>query len=284
MAGLHVVLVCHTELDFDGSWALYDRLQPRMEESLDRVAQATGRRPKVTHCLTGDFLFERLEEAFRLLEAGHEIGIHSHLPGAQRRPQHSYAGHYAYRLDRQGILHQDRMAGALREVAIAAGLPAPQTHVSGMFTFQSTTIAVLERAGFCVDCSLLPGVDKNRHPACGDFVLADNVRRPDPYAYRPDRDDPWTEGNASMIELPVSANLGGGDVAEQIASLRRRLEEGRAVDVFQSFWHHFEFADLGWTRGSFADAESFLAHCGREPLVQFSTAAEARAALERHGL
>ncbi len=280
---LHVVLVCHTELDFDGSWAVYDKIQPRIEEIVDRVGEKTGKRPKITYCLTNEFMTERLDHAFRFIQQGHEVGIHSHLPGAQRQPHHSYQGPYAYRLDQDGVLNQDRVAGALRQIAIALGLPAPNTHVSGMFTFQSTTIQMLEKAGFTVDCSLLP-VDEHTHPATGDFPLRDNTRRPEPYPYRPSAEDPWSDGNSLLIELPVSGNLGGGQIDQQIASLLRRLDGESEVDVFQSFWHHFEFANLGWTRGTLEDAERFLLEAASQDSVVLSTASEAADALRRNGL
>ena len=282
MAKLHIVLVCHTELDFDGSWALYERIQPEIEQLLARVADRSGKAPKITYCLTGEFLSERLDDAFRFVDEGHEVGIHSHLPGAHR-PRHSYQGHYAYRLDEEGVLNQDAVAGALRRIAIALGLPPPETHVSGMFTFQRTTIQVLQEAGFAVDCSLLPG-ERGTHQATGDFILCDNRRRSDPYPYRPALEDPWADGSSGVIELPVSGNLGGGDIETQMQHLRERLDASREVDVFQSFWHHFEFAGLGWTKGTLADAENFLMECGRQDNALFSTASEAAEALVRHGL
>jgi len=283
MAELHIVLVCHTELDFDGSWALYERVQPEIEQLLARVADRSGKKPKITYCLTGEFLSERLEDACQFLEQGHEVGIHSHLPGAQRQPRHSYKGHYAYRLDERGVLNQDAVAGALRQIAVSLGLPAPRTHVSGMFTFQQRTIEVLAEAGFSVDCSLLPGV-RGTHEAAGDIVLADNTRRDQPYPYRPSTEDPWADGDSPVIELPVGGNLGGGDIDKQIADLMARLEGDRDIDVFQSFWHHFEFADLGWTKGTLADAERFLMECTQHDSIAFSTASEAASDLDRHGL
>jgi hypothetical protein len=253
-----------------------------MEEILASVADSTGKQPRITYCLTNEFLAERLDDAFRFVEQGHEVGIHSHLPGAHR-PRHRYDGNYAYRLDAKGVLNQDAVAGSLRQIAISLGLPRPRTHVSGMFTFQRTTIRTLAEAGFTVDCSLLPGI-RGTHEASGDFVLADNTRRGVPYPYRPDPDDPWTVGASPVIELPVSANLGGGDMDRQLADLKRRLVRDGETDVFQSFWHHFEFAQLGWTNGLFADAERFLTECGRQNNVVFSTASQAAAAMEMDGL
>ena len=73
MKTVHIALVCHTELDFDGSWRLYERIQPQMEKVLSSVADSTGKQPKITYCLTDAFLSERLDEAFRFCEQGHEI-------------------------------------------------------------------------------------------------------------------------------------------------------------------------------------------------------------------
>jgi hypothetical protein len=39
MKTLHVVLVCHTELDFDGCWGLYEKAQPAMEQVLREAAK-----------------------------------------------------------------------------------------------------------------------------------------------------------------------------------------------------------------------------------------------------
>jgi len=280
MDTLHVVLVCHTELDFDGSWQLFERVQPEIEAILSRVADASGKQPKMTYCLTGAFLSERLDDAFRFLAEGHEIGIHSHLPGAHR-PRHRYDGPYAYRFDEQGVLNQDAVAGALRQIAMSLGLPAPRTHVSGMFTFQRTTIQTLADAGFTVDCSLLPGV-KGTHEATGDFILADNRRRETPYPYRPSAEDPWADGNSPIIELPVSANLGGADIGQQSSDVERRIAELQGPDVFQSFWHHFEFVKPG--PGSLEGAERFLMACAANEKARFSTASEAADHLSRQGL
>lgn len=280
MSTLHIVLVCHTELDFSGSWRLYEYIQPEIDALISRVEDASGKKPKITYCLTGAFLSERLDDAFRFLEEGHEIGIHSHLPGSHR-PRHRYDGPYAYRFDEKGMLNQDAVAGPLRQIAISLGLPAPRTHVSGMFTFQQSTIKCLVDAGFSVDCSLLPGV-KGTHDATGDFILADNRRRKDPYPYRPSLDDPWADGHSSIIELPVSGNLGSSDINQQISDVEQRVQELGKPDVFQSFWHHFEFVKPG--PGSFEDSERFLTKCALHDSIQFSTASEAADALQEYGL
>ena len=166
MSTLHIVLVCHTELDFSGSWRLYEHVQPEIDALISRVEGASGKKPKITYCLIGEFLSERLDDAFRFLEKGHEIGIHTHLPGSHR-PRHRYDGRYTYRLDEKGILNQDAVAGPLRQIAISLGLPAPRTHVSGMFTFQQTTIKCLADAGFSVrrseDAGLLSRITQHEY-------------------------------------------------------------------------------------------------------------------------
>ena len=47
---------------------------------------------------------------------------------------------------------------------------------------------------------------------------------------------------------------------------------------------HFEFADLGWTKGTLADAETFLMECAQHDGIVFSTASDAAEELERNGL
>lgn len=138
METLHVVLVCDRELDSEGSWALCEKIQPEMEKPLSSVADGTGKRPRTTYCLTGELMSERLDDAFESIEGGHEVGIPSHLPGAHR-PRPRYDGRYAYRFDERDTINQDAVAGSLREVEIALGLPSPQTHVNRKFTLQRAT-------------------------------------------------------------------------------------------------------------------------------------------------
>ena len=105
-----------------------------------------------------------------------------------------------------GILNQDKVAGPFREILISLGFPPPVSHVTGMFSFQKSTIKVLSEAGFKVDCSLIPNGKVIKHDALGDFVIADNRRRTDRRAYRPSDDDPWVAGNSNVLELPVSGD------------------------------------------------------------------------------
>jgi hypothetical protein len=290
MKELHFVLVCHAELGLDGTWGVYDEIQPKIEDMFARVADATGKCPKVTYCLTNEFVTDKLDEAFRLQEQGHEIGVHSHLPGGHRK-WHSYAGPYALKLNQLGRLNQDLVAGPLRQMLISLGLPAPVSHVSGMFAFQRTTIEVLAEAGFTVDCSLIPNGRVIKHSALGDFTIADNRQRTSRQPFRPSSANPWSEGRSPVIELPVSGNLGcayfgmdwAGSLDDECVLLQKRLQDLQGVDVYQSYWHHFEFSrSLNWTKGSIDQATAFLIKCATQDNLRFSTARTAAAAYEKH--
>ena len=125
MKPLYYTLVCHAELGLDGTWDVYEEIPPAFETMIERVAQRTGQMPRVTYCLTNEFVTDRLDDAVRFFEQGHEIGVHSHLPGSHRR-EHCYSGRYALALDPNGLLNQDRVAGPLREIIASLGFPAPQ--------------------------------------------------------------------------------------------------------------------------------------------------------------
>jgi hypothetical protein len=288
MKQMHFVLVCHAELGLDGTWGVYSEVQPQIEAMFHRVADATGKMPKVTYCLTTEFITDNLDEAIRLHGDGNEIGVHSHLPGGHRK-KHDYSGPYALKLDEQGRLNQDSVAGPLRQMLAAVGFPAPVSHVTGMFSFQKTTLQVLADAGFKVDCSLIPNGDVIKHRALGDFMIADNRRRTSRQPYHPSLADPWVEGESTLLELPVSGNLGCAYFAmdwarsldDELVLLENRLNALRGVDVYQSYWHHFEFSrSLPWTKGSIEHAGDFLIRCAHLKELQFSTASEAAAAYE----
>ena len=284
MKTLNYTLVCHAELGLDGTWNDFKAVQPKFEAMIERVANRVGQLPKVTYCLTNEFITDRLDDAIRFFEQGHEIGVHSHLPGSHRKA-HSYSGRYILALNQSGFLNQDLIAGSLREIISSLGFPAPKSHVSGMFSFQPSTVEILRRAGFTIDCSLIPNGRKIRHRVTGDFVLANNERRIDRRPYFPDPADPWIEGTNSLLEIPVSGNLGEAyfeidwaksleNEKHQIAEILQREDE---VGIYQSYWHHFEFSGTyDWTRGSLRRAEEFLVEIGEMKGLKFSTASDAR--------
>jgi hypothetical protein len=106
MAKVHVVLVCHTESGGDGRWAFYDEVQPNIDSMVVRVADATGKKPKMTYCVTGDVLADELDDLFRFVDEGHWVGIHSHLLGSDRPEYMSGRGRYPYIVDEDGVLNQ----------------------------------------------------------------------------------------------------------------------------------------------------------------------------------
>lgn len=53
------------------------------------------------------------------------------------------------------------------------------------------------------------------------------------------------------------------------------------VDIYQSYWHHFEFSrSLSITKGSIDQATDFLIKCAAMPDLKFSTAHDAADAYE----
>jgi hypothetical protein len=273
---LHLVLVCHTEADFQGGWKTFEKFQPKIDGMIQRVADATGKVPKITYCLTGEFIEDKIECVWPWIDQGHEIGVHSHVLGSHRH-NHSYKPPYDYREDVNGVLNQNRFAQPFRSMLIAHGVPDPVTHVSGMFTFRDSTVRLLEGAGFEVDCSLLPGV-RGKHWATGDFILCDNRQRKSGKPYHPSYADHCKEGRAKLVELPVSGWLGGDNLlTTQATDLKKRLTSNADVDIFQMYWHHYEFAheELDWVKGNLDEAEQFLIRFGLIDSVRFSTAKEA---------
>jgi len=280
---LHLVLVCHTEMGLDSTWKDYDTIQPQIDGMVKRVLEKAGKAPKITFCVTNEFLTDKLDECFRLIELGHEIGIHSHLPGSQRN-LHSYKGHYTLKFDENGYLNQDKIAGALRRIAIELGIPKPVTHVSGMFSFQKRTIEILSQEGFLFDCSLIPNGKIVKHPALGDFEIADNRNSYSAKAYRPSLSNPWIEGNSKFLEIPVSGNLGCAyfemenvsNLTDEFEEVKNRANICNGNEIYQNYWHHFEFSKrYNWVNGDLDAAEDFLMKCaGIENLV-FSTAKDA---------
>jgi len=247
-----------------------------IDAMIERVADATGKKLKMTYCVTGEFIEDKIECVWPWIECGHEVGVHSHILGSHRHG-HSYKSPYDYREDENGVLNQDRFARSFRDMLIAHGVPNPVTHVSGMFTFRDSTLRVLEDAGFEVDCSILPSII-NKHPATGDFVLSDNRQRVSARPYHPSYENHCRDGNAKLVELPVSGWLSGDGLhTKQTSNLKKRLASNDTVDIFQMFWHHFEFAheELNWTKGNLKEAEEFLIGFGKMNSVRFSTAKEA---------
>ena len=83
---LHIVLVCHMEADFEGGWEIFEKYQPMIEKMIQRVADATGKQLKMTYCVTGEFIEDKIECVWSWIDQGHEIWCpFSHLGQSQAR-------------------------------------------------------------------------------------------------------------------------------------------------------------------------------------------------------
>ena len=103
---LHIVLICHTEADFQGGWSIFEKYQPMIEEMIDHVTDATRKKLKMTYCVTGEFIEDMIEQVWPWIDQGHEIGVHSHILGSHRHG-HSCEPPSDYREDENDILNQD---------------------------------------------------------------------------------------------------------------------------------------------------------------------------------
>ena len=80
---MHVCLVCHTEPDvWDGGFTSIDVVLPDFLDRISEVRDEKGNSLKITWCLTSQVAKHRSEPFLELAEQGHEVGIHSHYPGA----------------------------------------------------------------------------------------------------------------------------------------------------------------------------------------------------------
>ena len=255
-----LVMVSHTETWWgDGTWPHFDEVCEGLRRAWDQGTLGS-KRPVVTFCATAEAVEDK-ETVLHLLQAnGHEIGVHSHLPGSHRGG-HSYRGSFAYRIDDDGHLNQDLAAARIRARVEQAGLGTARTHVSGSFTFRDTTVSVLEHAGFTVDCSLMPGT-VGTHPAVGDFVLWDNRARTCPAAYRPSPSDHCQPGDSRVVELPVWGHLNAQEDQDCILDIVRRSEQDGIpiASHWEAYWRE---------RGSFQGVPSSGRHTqGKPEIVQ----------------
>src|SRR3990170_137942 len=119
------------------------------------------------------------------------LGCHGHL----HRPGY---------LGRRSEAEQERdIVRAQRAIVDAFGR-SPRHFRSPNFSVDRRTFAVLDRTGFRVDSSILPGRVVRRMRV---FPLLDHRRAPqDPY--RPDSNDPFRAGSSRLLEVPVTPNPG----------------------------------------------------------------------------
>jgi hypothetical protein len=197
---MHVCLVCHTEPDvWNGGFKSIDVILPMFLDLLGEVRDDGGVSPRVCWCLTSQVIKNRPTPFLKLLEKGHEIGIHSHFPGVDGLIEHQQE------INRNKL---EDIRDWLPELCLditSAGFPPPRTHVTWMFAYRDTMTQVLAKAGFGIDCSVCYG---GLHSLSDGFLLADSGRRTNGKPYRLDETDHCSAGSSSVIELPVSGGFG----------------------------------------------------------------------------
>lgn len=273
---IHICLVCHTEPDvWNGGYASFDLVLPKFVTLLDGIHDQSGRTPRVAWCLTGEVVRNRPQPFKELLALGHEIGVHSHFPGADGILEHRQDLNIA-RLS----LFEQWFPDLCHQIA-DAGFPQPRTHASWMFAYPEHMTADLVRSGILVDCSVCYG---GAHYLADGRLLADSRGRKDGRPCRPAKEDHCMEGNAGLAELPVSGGFGsywepdgkGGfdyfspvasqdEMDKQIGTFDRRLQglHKGDVDIFQMHFHLYEFLEPhGYKRRTVATRCSYASHDG----------------------
>jgi hypothetical protein len=286
---LFVCLVCHTEPDvWDGGFTSIDSVLDPFLEILRSVRDRQGRSPRIAWCLTAQVM-RQWSEVFRTLaRIGHEIGVHSHFPGANGMLEHQPS------LNRDHLSQFECWFPDLCVLAVQQGLPRPQTHASWMFAYRDAMTRTLARCGIEVDCSICYG---GVHHLPDGFLLADSRGRKSGKPYRLSEQDHCIEGQSPVIELPVSGGLGdyweaGKDgcfthfspiASEEGQNRQLRLFRSRLdrlapdeMDIFQVHFHLYDFllpGGLSWER--LARAKALLVAMSTDERVWFSTPTEA---------
>jgi hypothetical protein len=197
---LYVCLVCHTEPDvWDGGFTSIDSVLPPFLEMLESVRDCRGRSPCIAWCLTAQVMRQRPEVFRPLARAGHEIGVHSHFPGATGALEHQQT------LNRDHLGEFDRWFPDLCALALQQGLPPLRTHATWMFAYRDEMTGTLAECGIGVDCSVCYG---GAHFLEDSFLLADSRRRKSGKPYRLSEQDHCIKGKSPVVELPVSGGLG----------------------------------------------------------------------------
>jgi hypothetical protein len=285
---LFVCLVCHTEPDvWDGGFTSIDHVLPPFLDRLESAKDSEDQSPRVAWCLTAQVMRHR-PNVFRTLAcAGHEIGVHSHFPGANGVLEHQQA------LNRDRLGRFDRWFPDLCALAVQMGLPPPRTHATWMFAYRDEITQTLAECEIGIDCSVCYG---GAHHLEDGFLLADSRRRRSGKPYRLSEQDHCIEGESPVVELPVSGGLGDYWEAEggrfthfspiaseqgqdrQLRLFRSRLD-GLApdeMDIFHVHFHLYEFLlPGGLSLERLARAKALLEAMGADDRVRFSTPAEA---------
>jgi hypothetical protein len=277
---MHICLLCHTEADiWDGGFYSIDHVLPRFLEALGSVTDGRGRTPRVAWCLTGDVMRHRAGAFVSLAEGGHEIGVHSHGPDGDMT-------------DDTDDFHA--WFPELCSLAAERGLPRLRTNATGMFAYRDGMTRTLAECGIDIDGSVCYG---GAHYSDDGFLFADGRRRLSGKPYRLSLHDHCVEGDAPVVELPVSGGFGkywepderGGfgyfsplaseeDAARQVRLLRARLDDlsPGEIDIFQIHFHLYEFVPPGgFDPERLQRAMALLKAMSQDPRVHFSTPSEA---------
>jgi hypothetical protein len=286
---MHICLVCHTEPDvWDGGFKSIDLVLPVFLDKICTVQDHQGKSPKITWCLTSQVAKRRPEPFLELLGQGHEIGIHSHYPGADGRLEHQQE------LNRENIDRFGEWLPELTKVVIDAGFPRPRTNVTWMFVYRDSMTQVLSGAEIDIDCSVCYG---GVHYLPDGFLLADSRKRSTGKPYRMSHSDHCVEGDSPVVEVPVSGGFGdywipekGGrfeyfnpiasdiEADKMTALFIRRMEvlTPDETDIFHMHFHLYEFLPPGGLDESRLErAMTILWNMASDNRVCFSTVSEA---------
>jgi len=286
---MHVCLVCHTEPDvWNGGFKSIDVVLPVFLDKTGMVRDHRGNSPKITWCLTSQVVKHRPGPFMELLDQGHEVGIHSHYPGADGKLEHEQE------LNRENINKFDEWLPELYRTVCNAGFPKPRTQVTWMFAYRDSMTQVLSETGIDVDCGVCYG---GAHYLPDGFILADSRKRSTGEPYRMSISDHCLEGDSSVVELPVSGGFGdywipdqegrfeyfypvaSDDEAGKMTELFNRrimtLAPGE-TDIFHIHFHLYEFLPPGGMDESRLDrAMMILQDMVTDSRVCFSTVSEA---------
>ncbi|MFC1947628.1 hypothetical protein ACFLXY_06895 [Chloroflexota bacterium] len=286
---MHICLVCHTEPDvWNGGFKSIDVVLPYFLKKIEKVRDHQGNNPKFTWCLTSQVAKHRPGPFLKLLSQGHEVGIHSHYPGADGRLEHQQE------INRENLDRFGEWLLELSGVVTDAGFPTPRTQVTWMFAYRDNMTQVLSEAGIEIDCSVCYG---GTHYLPDGFLLADSRNRSTGKPYRMSKSDHCIEGNSAVVELPVSGGFGdywipdekgqfehfspisSDNEAEKMTELfNRRMEtlSPGETDIFHIHFHLYEFLPPGGLDEDRLDrAMTILGSMVSDNKVCFSTASKA---------
>ena len=286
---MHICLVCHTEPDvWDGGFKSIDFVLPYFLEKIERVQDHQGKTPKITWCLTAQVAKRRPGPFLELLSQEHEVGIHSHYPGADGKLEHQH------KLNRENLDKFGEWLPELYRTVTDSGFPKPRTHVTWMFAYRDGLTRTLSDVGINIDCSVCYG---GAHYLPDGFLLADSRRRITGKPYQMSDSDHCVKGDSPVVEVPVSGGFGdywipdregrfeyfypitsdveAGKMTE-LFNLRMETLNPGEIDIFHIHFHLYEFLlPGGLDENRLNRAVMILESMASNPRAQFSTMSEA---------